>query len=420
MRILWLCNVAIPAIMEDMKKPVSPFGGWLVSTADAVLSDNKNELVFCFPQFNTRKTIEGTIGNLLYFGYYEAAHNNYLYSAETEQEFIRILNKVQPDIIHIWGTEYPRALAMMNATNATGVKKTIISIQGLSSLYANHYINGVPVFVQHHFTVRDFLRRDNLKNQYRKFCRQGYWETEALKRAGHVIGRTEWDRAGTCQLAPNAEYHFCAESLRSSFYESRWDLTLCEKHSIFVSQCAYPLKGFHYVLSAMPIILKHYPDTKLYTTGQDVRKIPWYKLTSYQKYLARLINRLHLNDNVVFTGVLNEQQIKEQYLKSHVFVSASSIENSPNSVGEAMLLGMPIVASYVGGTMDMFLDKEEGFLYQPDAAYMLAHYVCKVFSDDALACRMGEAAHKHAYITHDRNTNIKTLMSIYKRIIVDE
>ena len=117
-----------------------------------------------------------------------------------------------------------------------------------------------------------------------------------------------------------------------------------------------------------------------------------------------------------FLGILAEKDMCAQYLHSNVFVSASSIENSPNSVAEAMMLGMPIVASFVGGTMDLLQDKVEGYLYQADAPYMLAHYVCEVFENTMQASEMGRNAYFRAKLTHDRSNNLQQLVSIYEQI----
>ena len=82
-----------------------------------------------------------------------------------------------------------------------------------------------------------------------------------------------------------------------------------------------------------------------------------------------------------------------------------------------MLLGMPIVASYVGGTMDMLRDKEEGFLFQADAPYMMAYYIEQFFEKNDLAKRMGNAAHEHAKETHNPIRNTQKLMAIYEEVI---
>ena len=81
-----------------------------------------------------------------------------------------------------------------------------------------------------------------------------------------------------------------------------------------------------------------------------------------------------------------------------------------------MILGVPSVASYVGGVPDMLKHKEEGFLYQHDAPYMLAHYVCKIFENEALAMKFSKNARDHALKTHDVDKNTRRLIEIYGEI----
>lgn len=119
---------------------------------------------------------------------------------------------------------------------------------------------------------------------------------------------------------------------------------------------------------------------------------------------------------VRFTGILDEKQLCWQYLQSNVFVCPSSIENSPNSLGEAMILGVPCVVAYVGAIPDLLEHQEEGFLYPVDAPYMLANYVCEIFTNDELALQFSAKAREHAMRTHDANINNDTLIRIYREL----
>ena len=224
---------------------------------------------------------------------------------------------------------------------------TIISIQGLVSIYARYYMACLPANVQNRFTIRDFIKQDNLKQQQSKFIKRGTLEIEALHEVKHFISRTTWDRACTYQINPDAKYHFCNETLRDECYKHTWDINRCEKHSIFVSQGIYPIKGLHFMLEAMPLILKFFPDTRLYVSGQNITKCYTFKeklkMSSYGKYIRGLIKRSNLEKNIVFTGILDEKKICERYLKSNVFVWPSSIENSPSSLDEAMILGVLVL-----------------------------------------------------------------------------
>ena len=93
------------------------------------------------------------------------------------------------------------------------------------------------------------------------------------------------------------------------------------------------------------------------------------------------------------------------------------IENESNSLSEAKIMGVPSVASYVGGVTDRIEHGKDGFFYQHDAPYMLTHYVCEIFACDELAVQLSEKAREHALKTHDRETNTKQLIAIYESII---
>lgn len=108
------------------------------------------------------------------------------------------------------------------------------------------------------------------------------------------------------------------------------------------------------------------------------------------------------------------------YLDANVFVCPSSVENSPNSLGEAMLLGMPVVSSDVGGVKNMLVHNEEGYVYQHDAPYMLAYYIKKVFANTPDIQKMARKAQEHARVTHNLEKNVTDLYSIYKDITLRE
>ena len=99
-----------------------------------------------------------------------------------------------------------------------------------------------------------------------------------------------------------------------------------------------------------------------------------------------------------------------------VFVSPSTIEDPSNSVCEAMLLGVPVVASYVGGTPSLIHHGEDGFLYPCDAHYMLAYYIMQIFQDDELAGRISAAARERAGKRHDPEKIKNRIMEIYRAV----
>ena len=158
---------------------------------------------------------------------------------------------------------------------------------------------------------------------------------------------------------------------------------------------------------------------KLYVTGTSPLSRNWIekqKRSVYVNYLEKLIRQYSLENSIVFLGSLNAEEMKEQYLLANVFASPSSIENSPNSVGEAMILGTPVVSSDVGGVKNMLTHNEEGFLYQHDAPYMLAFYAMELFENKEKCFEFSKNAKQHAKTTHDANQNLSALIDIYRSI----
>ncbi len=424
MRILWVCNIMLPEAAEALGREAPAVGGWMSGLLHSLLklSDGEQEggpfeLAVCFPVCG-EDPVQGEAAGFSFYSFRQKALVLNTYDPDVERQLKEIMEQVKPDLVHIFGTEYVHTLAAVKAFGHP--ERTVIGIQGMARIYARHFTAGEPERIQRGCTFRDIVKRDNLRHQRKSFLARAAFEEEAIRTAGHVIGRTDWDRACTGQIHPDVNYHVCNEILRDSFYEARWKYENCEPYSLFVSQGSYPIKGLHYVLEAMPLILARFPEAKLYVAGGDITCDAGFKdrlrRTSYGKYVKELTERYGLQGKVIFTGFLSEGAMRDRYLKSHVFVSPSSIENSPNSVGEAMLLGMPVVASDVGGVKNLLNHGTEGYVYPADEAYMLAYYVCCLFEDPNKAAQMGTAAAQHAALTHNRKANGERMLAIYKEI----
>ena len=107
--------------------------------------------------------------------------------------------------------------------------------------------------------------------------------------------------------------------------------------------------------------------------------------------------------------------MKEAYLNANVFVLPSTMENSPNSLGEAMLLGVPCVAADVGGVGDL-MAAEEGLIYPSGDTAALAERIKSIFALEDKAAEMGRKASAHARKTHDPEKNLQDLIRIYEEL----
>lgn len=423
MRVLWICNVPIPEAKEVMGDDTEVRVSWLVGISKA-LKDSV-DLYIAYTSVGQTDIRTGDGDRVHFVSVPRKEKDADKFDPSLEEQFVRVYEMVKPDAVHIFGTEFPHTLSAVLASKRVGLSDaTVVSIQGLVSIYADHFMAGIPHWVECFFSIRDILRRSNVRTVQKKFRKKGAYEIEAIKQVQNVIGRTDWDLACTTMYHPGVSYHHNNEILRDSFYENRWQYGSCEKHRIFMSQGRVPYKGFHFAVKALAVLKEKYPDVTLYITDDDIMHPQGFynkiKLGGYQIYLRKLIRKLGVEENIHFLGTLNEEEMCEQYRKANAFILPSAIENSPNSLGEAMLLGVPTVTADMGGVKNMITHEKEGYVYQLDAPYMLAFYVGKLFDAKENVAPMCEAAHAHAAQIFDRGENIKELVAIYRRISGNE
>ena len=419
MKVLWLTNYPIPFIAKKVNLPVTVNEGWLISLSDILLQKGF-EVIFCCALDCLNQTIQYTEEKIKFLGIPDK--NSHRYNEKLELRFIEILEKENPDVIHIMGSEFPHSYSMFEACRKKGIEeRCVVSIQGLVSRCANVYDLGIEDKHKKKRLLWDFLLKDSiLVNKRDYYCRGGY-EEKLLVEIKHVIGRTEWDYFCVKQLNPEVQYYKCNEILRDVFYKNQWEYEKCEKHSVIISQATYPVKGFHILLKAAALLTDKYHDLKILVPSHVVypkaMKRCRFLNSDYANYVVGLIRKYQLEEHIEFLGSLNAEKMCEAYLRSNVFVCASTIENSSNSLGEAMLLGMPIVSSYVGGLGSMMTHGKEGFFFPLEEEYMLAGYIDVLFEDSDKAVSLGKKAHMRALITHDKEQNLGDLLACYQKLM---
>lgn len=435
MRILWICNQMPPVVAESLQLQPTNKEGWIAGILEQIKKEKSTrnlEIGICFPIPDSlkkvyesqdgegRELLRGEADGFSYFGIVQDNVNLHFYDFKVERQMESIIGQFRPDMLHIFGTEYPHALAAAKAFNRP--ERILVGLQGIMSACADAYFADLPEKVMKRFTFRDWLKRDNIQEQQEKFALRAEHETQLLRIAGHVTGRTEFDRKAALRMHPSMQYHFMNETMRSNFYEGEtWNEEDCQPHRIFVSQGNYPLKGLHKVLEALPLIREMYPDVTVHVAGDVITAHGTWKeklkISSYGKYLLDLMKKNQCTGQVTFLGKLDAEQMKQEYLQANVFVSASSMENSSNSIGEAMLLGVPVVSSRVGGLESLLTDEQDGLFYAFSDEKELARRVMRVFENRELAEKLSENARLRALQNHDPQKNFARLMEIYQEIL---
>lgn len=417
MKILWTVNLIPANLTSKIGVSSDVLGGWVESMAKQLKSFSDIELAIACKCENG-ESFETEIDGVKY---YSIAYTPSTPCEDIEKRFDEIIKAFKPDLVHIEGTEFLHAKAALEICEKLHIP-SVTSMQGI--------LNGQYNYQCGQLQVDDLIFSKSLTNilaglllHFRKtkwYKKRLAHEKEVIENSKYILGRTTWDRAHSYAINPQAKYYSCNRILRTPFYTEKWDLSNIERHSIYVGNGYNALKGFHFVVEALPQLIREYPDIKVYVAGHkpftENDKRAFFK-KGYGAYLKKLINDLGVQDHIVFTGPLKAQQVAERLSKVNAYVLCSTVENSPNTLGEAMLVGTPCIAAYVGGVSDMAEDGKEALFYRNDDPSLLVWNIKKIFDNDELALKLSENAKKKAEITHNPKLNAKKLVSVYKEIL---
>lgn len=420
MKVLWAVFITFPELAEATGRKAEYAGTWIRALADKLRNLNNIELTIVSVgdgSYVEKFRVNGTNYYMLPGGRHTRVKGS---GKHLKNAWKQIVEEVEPDVIHVHGSEYALSLELFNLNINIPI---IVSLQGILSEYYRYHYGGLEfkdIFCS--FTIRDAIRFSGMVIDRVKMKKQIKVEQEILTKTKHVIGRTAWDKAAALNINPNLYYHYCSEVMRSEFYNSdKWDITNINRYTIFIHQGTKPIKGLHFLLEAVYRLKSKFPKIKIVMSGTNYLGCSSVKdklkISGYPKYLRKLIKRWNLENNIEFLGVLSSQQIVNQLLKAHVMVLPSSIENSPNSLVEAMLIGIPCIASFVGGIPDMLINSYDSLLYPYDEPGLLATNISKVFESDELAQELSKNVILSNNIERNPNKIVKDLLDIYSDII---
>lgn len=405
-RIMWLCNTPLPEIREELGIKISG-ESWLQGISNQLRKQEDIELHYVFPQGKMQEILTRQINGIFFWGFYSNTGKGYELSEKRQWQIKKIMQEINPDIIHIFGTEFAHTLECVQSVSDK--RRIVVSIQGLISELARVYTKKIPITE----IFADAVESESLWKIKYNFYRRGINEKSVLREVPTIIGRTAWDRRCVKKQNPDCRYFYCSETLREPFYEGKWDIHKIEKHSIYISQAYYPIKGFHVFLKAFGKVVKKFPDAYVYIAGG---KAFLQTDDAYGKYVDRLMEKYGVKNRISFLGVLSAEKVKERLLHTHLTVMPSLLENSPNSIGEAILLGTPVVAAKVGGIPSLVRDEKEALLYSGYSAERMAGCITRIFENDELAMKLSRKGKKRAEKLYDRTGNLQKLLKIYELV----
>lgn len=398
---------------------ISYFGSWTKPLMDRLSINNDIRLIV--PSKVDEETIEGNI-KIYNLKLSESETTNSM-TPSVYKKYDRIINSFSPDIIHVHGTE--KNLAQVQ--NYIKDIPVVISIQGLNSGYIPFDCCYLTQEIISPFrTLKNRLGRGGLQEMHRKFVKgKEEYEKDILENGKYFFCRTNWDNAWVSFSNPNALIYQGEELLRDSFYEQSgsWNYEKCNPHTIFMPSGFNPIKGLHIALKAVNLLKHFFPNVTLVVPGLPKHILDYNALNSklfgeeFVNYCKDIIKRNELNKNVILLPRLDASGMANEMMKANVFLSPSSIDNSPNAVGEAMMIGVPIVSTAVGGVTSFLKDNDNCLLASSGDEYLIAYQIKRIFEDLELAKKLSFNAHETALHRHNPQMTVQQYNDAYKNII---
>jgi len=416
MKVLWFTNTPCGA-NEKLGYNIQN-GGWLASLEKELVKQRDIQLSVCFyakqdlPPFSYkgtsyypvyRKNSDTKFGRFIY----RFLHKTYNNRAELTK-LLSIVSEVNPDIIHVHGTEDNFGLIQGNINIPV-----IISIQGILSAIFHKYFSGIPYAVFNKFEgIAPKIFLASVRSQKRGMINKVKCEKSILSKARFIIGRTEWDRSITNFFSQQRIYFKVNEILRDSFYKKVWEQKEFNKPIRLISVISKSFyKGLETIIDSVLLLMNnHFRDFNWTIIG--------IKESDHIVKVLKKWKKIDFNTlSVRFLGLKKEDELLTELLSSDIYCQVSHIENSPNSLCEAMLVGMPVIATYAGGTSSLITHKKEGILVQEGEPYSYAGAIIELANNFELARQYAKAARERAIKRHDKYTIVNDLLSIYRYVL---
>ncbi len=410
MKVLWF-EISMPSRYKSTGQVTA---GWQDALENIVLHSKDIQLYIAFESTTEMevKVIDGVtyIPMLTHYTFMERKLSNHTWKIN-ERKVIeagrKVIEQYQPDVIHVFGCEWPYGLL----AQYTDIP-LVIHIQGSiipynNALYPPRY---------NEFTIVKVaglnLRKDwHCLMSYNKSISNLEMEKRVWKTVHHYMGRTSWDKSLVNMLTKNSSYHHVEEALRPTFMntDKRWSLPACGKIKLLSTGCSSFWKGIDVMLKTAHV---------LKDAGVDFE---WNVVGSMGGELKRIVENKEglkfADTNINIHGFCTPEKIIDLMCHSTMYVHTAYIENSPNSICEAQLIGMPIVSTMVGGIATLVRNGIEGDLLPANDPWQIANAIVELAKDKKRMVSYSEHSRQHALERHNPEHILEQLLGCYKDLI---
>lgn len=163
-------------------------------------------------------------------------------------------------------------------------------------------------------------------------------------------------------------------------------------------------KGYHNLIEAFGLFLNDVKDARLLIIGEGAER----------RHLEYKINKMGIGDKVLLPGYRNQAWRYLTHCK--VFVLSSLTEGLPMTLLEAMQVGIPVIATTVGGIPNVIIHEETGFLVPADNIYGIYTFLNKIYNNHKHSADIAHRAKKHIMSEFTSSKVAEKYIEVYKML----
>lgn len=411
MKVLWF-NRSCPAIYKESLGTL--LGGWQDSLERILKNNTDIELYIAFNGNGSVKVIDRVtyIPLNIYLSTFEKLKNQFTWTVESGKlvkQAIKTVENYKPDLIHVFGTEWPFGLIAKYTDTPV-----VVHMQGAIAPYYNaKYPPGYNIFTYICAMKGNFARYIWYCIQSIKQKSREKMERQVFENVKYYMGRTCWDKAVTKIYNPERMYFHVDEALRPAFINSKaiWNLNEqnLKKLKLVTVGCSTLYKGLDMMIKTAKLLKQLNVDFEWNVVGHMPNEF---------RMMVEYKEKKKFSDcNINILGFMQPEDMTTLLCNSTMYVHTAYIENSPNSLCEAQILGVPVVSTNVGGISSLVGDGVDGILVPANDPFRMAYEILSLYNDKNRMMDYSIKGMSRAKERHNPENIAKDLMNCYNTII---
>ncbi|NNH70787.1 glycosyltransferase family 4 protein [Nocardia uniformis] len=270
----------------------------------------------------------------------------------------RIIAELAPDVVHAHEIGLRGDIATQVSPN------TVVTVHGLVHLETK------------------LQARSSIKERVRYYLVAGMVR-RVLRRAKVVISISDYDARALAGLVRGT--HVSIPNPTATEFFALAPSAPTEQRLLFAGVLS-PRKNPEGLLDAFALAVQEVPKARLIIVGPQPDP-------EYAHAIRERTTALGLDERVEFIGMVDNERLRAEIALARAVVLFSHEETAPTILAQAMAAGKPVVSSRVGGIAEMVIDRENGYLVEPDNAPALAERMVTLLENRELAVDLGNRGH---------------------------